>query len=284
METGQSRCRRAWRLLSQERRRGDPEGVRCSPRGNQSFEQDSEAANAIGPLWNGMKTDFAKMDWALKSQSVVRDRFADQPEGANVAEILLQMDKTALDELAAMKDRASLQRSITPGDADFVPGASIAETLIKAAQDRRTAKAALSADPGATLGQIEAPLKAILAYSNRLDAHQSLVDEIAAIPAGAAVQAMISRPGDADHVHALAHWIETVRSLRLPTTIRDRLLLSAGAQALAEMKCRRRAPPRRETSCNSGGSRHRRSIRRGTPYGFSRRPEAPAGGTAWSPA
>jgi very-short-patch-repair endonuclease/DNA polymerase III delta prime subunit len=201
-----------------------------------SFEQDSEAANAIGPLWNGMKTDFAKMDWALKSQSVIRDKFADQPEGAKVAEILLQMDKTALDELAAMKDRASLQRSITPGDANFAAGASIAETLIKAAQDRRTAKAVLSVDPGATLGQTEAPLKAILAYSNRLDARQKLVDEIAAIPAGNTVQAMINRPGDSDHVHALAHWIETVRAACLPTTVHDRLVSPAGARALVEVK------------------------------------------------
>lgn len=193
------------------------------------FEADPEGARAVGVLWQGLRTDFATMDLALRAKNLIVDRFADKPHGARISERLLELPVDALAELGAARDEAAAFRDFPAGVATL-KDCSFTQAVATLGRQRQLAQLILAGDFAEALGGIDAPLRALEVRAKLVKERGAVADRLAPNLAAEAVLDLVERPHDAEGISEIADWIEAVGSAGLPSAVGAGLLAATGEE------------------------------------------------------
>ena len=194
------------------------------------FERSTAFAQAIGPLWKGLRTDFESMDNALKMKSFISGKLNPLEHGSQVAEKLFNLDDASVTALIAEKDVALANRKgASDADEKFV-GYSISQLHEAMRKDRREALALRANEDLRALAEVEAPLGTIIARSRRVAERDRLAAQISRFDAATKLEGMVRHARDVEGIAAVAEWIKSVRSSTLPKATVERLLNPDGAE------------------------------------------------------
>lgn len=222
-----------------------------------AFESDDAARQIVGPLWQGMRTEFHNMDWALNSRKLIAGRLAELPDGARIVSLLHGLNSQSLDALAVLKVQANQFLKTDPEDADWAAGKSVGQAHAIVMREARMADAAMAIAAGMRIDDAQQPLSAILGFKKKLDERAALVREVTTSPGGGVIQSMVARQGDSERLAAVVRWIGHVREAGLPALVTDRLLNATGGQSLADFKslCGRATSARNEFASAAKGAK-----------------------------
>ena len=200
-----------------------------------SFEADEEAAQAVGPLWQGMSTDFQKMEYALGAREYFLNEFSNLAYGLDVAHALLRLNGVSLNEVASLEEAVAPFCQIGQDEASWASGLSISEARESATTTLRLAQMALTEAKDSGLGGVDAPLTEVIEFAGLLKERQALGAQLEDIPGGVEVHRLIGDQPDVERVVAVAKWARSLRDARLPNAATALILTPDGRRKLAEL-------------------------------------------------
>jgi very-short-patch-repair endonuclease len=200
------------------------------------FERDPSAAQAVGALWRGLRTEFGAMDNARKTRAFIAEKLARYGHGGKVAEALFGIDERALAEIATQRDLASATlNAAVVDDVGAARGLSIGQAYEATRRNRDLARTVSTSESARVLADVAVPLRALLARANREDEHARLAARISGIAASEAVGPLVRNQEDAARVLAVIEWIGKVRACGLSEEAARSLLSADGAKVREDL-------------------------------------------------